>query len=312
MFRAPSTTSLLCLEASARLGSFTAAADELHLSQGAVSRQIQSLEARLDVQLFARRREALELTDAGRYFLDEITPLLQRLTRATANVMAFKWRGGDLNLSVGASVGAYWLIPRLPAFTHAHGEITLSLNTRVGPADFKAATIDASLEFSDGQRSGVHSDFVLALDLAPYAAPAWIAAHDRRVGEQTPRASLLHHHTLPDGWDRWFDVEGLVGRAGRDGPRFEIMSMALNAAVAGLGVVLLPSYMVADSLASGRLKRLSRRQMRYPKGYYLVYPQGSAGRPALQIFRHWLLQTARAAEQAAAEDKPARALQTPR
>lgn len=301
MFRAPSTTSLLCLEASARLGSFTAAGDELHLSQGAVSRQIQSLEARLEVALFTRRREALELTDAGRYYLDEITPLLQRLARATANVMAFKGRGGDLNLSVAASVGAYWLIPRLPAFTNAHGEITLSLNTRVGPADFKTAAIDASLEFSDGQRSGVQSDFVLALDLAPYAAPAWIAAHDRRVSEQTPRSSLLHHHTLADSWERWFEFDGLPGRPGRDGPRFEIMSMALNAAVAGLGVVLLPSYMVADHVAAGRLKRLSRRQLRHPKGYYLVYPQGSAGRPALQIFRRWLLETAHAAELASAK-----------
>lgn len=302
MFRAPSTTSLLCLEASARLGSFTAAAEELHLSQGAVSRQIQTLELRLDVQLFTRRRESLVLTDAGRYFLDEITPLLQRLERATANVMAFKWRGGDLSLSVGASIGTYWLIPRLPDFTHAHGEITLSLNTRVGPADFKASAIAASLEFGDGQRSGVHSDFVLALDLAPYAAPAWIAAHDKRVTDQTPRASLLHHHTLPDGWDHWFRFEGLTGNPGRDGPRFEIMSMALNAAVAGLGAVLLPTYMVADHVAAGRLKRLSRRQLRYPKAYYLVYPPASAGRPALQTFRHWLLQTAALAGQAAVTD----------
>ncbi|QEI04515.1 LysR family transcriptional regulator [Pigmentiphaga aceris] len=298
MSRAPSTTSLLCLEASARLGSFTAAADELHMSQGAVSRQIQTLEQRLDVPLFTRRRESLVLTDAGRYYLDEVTPLLQRLARATANVMAFKWRGGDLSLSLGASVGAYWLIPRLPAFTQAHGEITLSLSTRVGPADFKAA-IDASLEFGDGRRSDVHSDFVLALDLAPYAAPGWIAVHGKRVTNDTPRASLLHHHTLVDGWDHWFRFDGLAGNPGRDGPRFEIMSMALNAAVAGLGVALLPDYMVADHVAAGRLKRLSRRQFRYPqKGYYLVYPSASAGRPALQTFRHWLLQMAAVAQQA--------------
>jgi len=301
MSRAPSTTSLLCLEASARLGSFTAAGEELHLSQGAVSRQIQTLEQRLDVQLFTRRRESLELTDAGRYYLDEITPLLQRLERATANVMAFKWRGGDLSLSVGASVGAYWLIPRLPAFTLAHGEITLSLSTRVGPTDFKTA-IDASLEFGDGQRSGMHSDFVLPLDLAPYAAPAWIATHGKRVSDATPRASLLHHHTLPDGWDHWFRFDGLAGNPGRDGPRFEIMSMSLNAAVAGLGVVLLPTYMVADHLAAGRLKRLSRRQLRYPKGYYLVYPPAAAARPALRTFRQWLLQTADIAAQVPAAD----------
>ena len=94
--RTPSTMSLLCLEASARLHSFTAAARELRLTQGAVSRQIQTLEDRLGVRLFTRRRDALVLTDAGRYYLNEVAPLLQRLERATANVMALKGRGGAL------------------------------------------------------------------------------------------------------------------------------------------------------------------------------------------------------------------------
>ncbi|QHJ01020.1 LysR family transcriptional regulator [Xylophilus rhododendri] len=281
--------SLLCLEASARLRSFTGAAHELHLTQGAVSRQIQALEQRLDVKLFIRRREALALTDAGRYYLDEIAPLLQRLDRATANVMAFKGRGGALALSVGASVGAYWLIPRLPDFTREHGEITLNLGTRVGPVDFSASPIDASLEFSDGQRPGLRCDFVLPLVLSPYAAPSWTGLHGRTLDADTPRAALIQHGTLPGVWDEWFIQDGIPGGAGRDGPRYEIMSMALNAAVAGMGVVLLPGYMAEDHVAAGRLRRLSRRQLRYSKGYYLVYPEEAAGMKPLQIFRSWLL-----------------------
>lgn len=281
--------SLLCLEASARLGSFTAAAQELHLTQGAVSRQIQALEERLDVRLFTRRRESLVPTDAGRYYLDEIAPLLQRLERATVNVMAFKGRGGALSLSVGASVGAYWLIPRLPAFTRTHGEIALSLSTRVGPADFKSGAIDASIEFGDGQRAGLCSDFVTALDLAPYASPAWAARHGAQLSAATPGSALLHHHTLPDGWEQWFAMEHIDAQPGRAGPRFEIMSMALNAAVAGLGVVLLPAYMADDMVAAGRLQRLSPRTWRCPKGYYLVYTEESSRLPALQTFRQWLL-----------------------
>ncbi len=292
MYRAPSTMSLLCLEASARLGSFTAAAHELHLTQGAVSRQIQALESRLEVRLFIRRRESLVVTDAGRYYLDEVTPLLQRLERATINVMAFKGRGGGLALSVGASIGAYWLIPRLPAFTRAHGEIALSLNTRVGPADFKTGAIDASLEFGDGQRTGLCSDFVTALDLAPYAAPSWVERHGMQISAATPSSGLLHHHTLPDAWEQWFLAEHIDADPGRAGPRFEIMSMALNAAVAGLGVVLLPDYMADDMVHATRLVRLSSRTWRSPKGYYLVYPQESAQSPALQTFRNWLLDAA--------------------
>ncbi|MDO8768115.1 MAG: LysR substrate-binding domain-containing protein [Burkholderiaceae bacterium] len=291
--RAPSTMSLLCLEASARLRSFTAAAQELRLTQGAVSRQVQTLEDRLGVKLFTRRREALALTDAGRYYLGEVGPLLQRLERATANVMALKGRGGELSLSVGASVGSYWLIPRLPAFTRDHGEITLNLGTRVGPVDFRTTSVDASLEFGDGRRTGLHSEFVLPLILSPYAAPAWIAAHGKVVDANTPRSSLIHHQTLPDAWDEWFMLEGITGEAGREGPRYEIMSMALNASVAGMGVALLPPYMGDDMVASGRLKRLSRHKWRCAKGYYLVYPEESAQMQSLQVFRAWLLEQAK-------------------
>ncbi|MDK2656123.1 LysR substrate-binding domain-containing protein [Cupriavidus consociatus] len=290
--RAPSTMSLLCLEASARLHSFTAAAKELQLTQGAVSRQIQTLEDRLGVRLFTRTREALVLTDAGRYYLGEIGPLLQKLERATASVMALKGRGGALSLSVGASVGTYWLIPRLPAFTRAHGEITLNLGTRVGPVDFRTTAVDASLEFGDGQRAGLHNEFVLPLMLSPYAAPAWIASNGKAVDADTPRASLIHHQTLPDAWDEWFRLDGIAGEAGREGPRYEIMSMALNAAVAGMGVALLPPYMADDMVALGRLRRLSRRKWRYAKGYYLVYPEESAALQALQVFREWLQEQA--------------------
>lgn len=289
MFHAPSTQSLLCFEASARLRSFTAAARELHLTQGAVSRQIQMLEERLGVALFVRRRDAMTLTDAGREYIAEIEPLLKRLERATVNVMALKGRGGALSLSVGSSIGNYWLIPRLPAFTREHGEITLNLRTRVGAVDFASTNLDASLEFGDGQRPGVHSDFIVALRLLPYAAPSWIERHGSRLGPKTPRTDLIQHLTLPDAWDSWFKHEKIRGEAGREGPRYEIMSMALNAAAAGLGVTLLPAYMAEDQVAAGRLVALSDKVWEFPKGYYLVYPEASAEMKALQTFRAWLL-----------------------
>ena len=289
LLRAPSTMSLLCLEASARLHSFTAAAVELRLTQGAVSRQIIALETRLDTQLFVRRRDALGLTEAGRYYLDEITPLLQRLERATATVMALKGRGGLLTLSVGASLGSYWLIPRLPAFTRAHSEITLNFATRVGSVDFSDTAVDASLEFGEGQRTHLKNDFVLPLVLAPYAAPAWIAVHGKALSSHTPASALIHHSTVPEAWQAWFELRGIAGEPHMQGPRYELMSMALNAAVAGLGVALLPAFMAHDALAMGRLHRLSKRQWRAERGYYLVYPPESAELKPLQVFRQWLL-----------------------
>jgi len=292
LLRAPSTMSLLCLEASARLHSFTAAAVELRLTQGAVSRQIIALEMRLDAKLFVRRRDALVLTEAGRYYLDEIAPLLQKLERATANVMALKGRGGLLTLSVGASLGSYWLIPRLPAFTRAHSEITLNFATRVGSVDFADTAVDASLEFGEGQRAYLKNEFVLPLLLAPYAAPAWIAVYGKTLSSRTPASALVHHSTVPEAWQAWFKLEGIEvaqNAQGGQGPRYGLMSMALNAAVAGLGVVLLPAFMAQDAVAMGRLRRLSKRQWRAARGYYLVYPPESADLKPLKVFRDWLL-----------------------
>jgi len=294
MLRAPSTMSLVCLEASARLRSFTAAAQELHLTQGAVSRQIMALESRLDLKLFVRRRDAVVLTEAGRYYLDEVGPILQRLERATANVMALKGRGGTLALSVGASLGSYWLIPRLPDFTRAHSEITLNFATRVGSVDFKSMAVDASLEFGDGKRIGVHNDFVLPLTMAPYASAAWITKHGKSLTSRTPVSALVHHTTVLDAWQKWFDQAGIQIGTGQEGPRYELMSMALNAAIAGLGAVLLPDFMASDAVATGRLRRLSKKQWASPRGYYLVYPEESAKLEALTVFRAWLLTQVRA------------------
>jgi DNA-binding transcriptional LysR family regulator len=165
--------------------------------------------------------------------------------------------------------------------------------TRAGAVDDRAAfddqVVHASLEFSDGQRPGLRSAFVVPLTLSPYAAPAWTAVHGSTVNATMPRASLIHHQTLPGAWDGWFQREGIAGEAGREGPRYEIMSMALNASVAGMGVALLPPYMGDDMVAAGRLQRLSTRSWRYTKGYYLVYPEDAAQLKSLQIFRAWLL-----------------------
>lgn len=281
--------SLLCLEASARLRSFTAAAQELHLTQGAVSRQIIALEQRLNLTLFVRRRDAVVLTEAGRFYVEEIAAVLQRLERATANVMALKGRGGSLTLSVGASLGSYWLIPRLPDFTRAHTEITLNFATRVGSVDFKSMAVDASLEFGDGKRAGLRNDFVLPLAMLPYASPAWISKNGKTLSARTPSFALVHHSTVPQAWEQWFSNDGLPMPDGEKGPRYELMSMALNAAIAGLGAVLLPEFMASDAVAHGRLRRLSRKSWTSDKAYYLVYPEESSKLEALKIFRAWLL-----------------------
>jgi LysR family glycine cleavage system transcriptional activator len=297
--------SLLCLDASARHGTFTAAAKELRLTQSAVSRQVIGLEKRLQTRLFSRRRDKLVLTDAGRYFLDEVGPFLKRLERATANVIALKGRGGRFNLSVGASLANFWLIPRLPEFTREHGEIALSFSTRIGPLDFSKVDADASLEFSDGQRAGLRSEFILPLVLAPYASPAWITANGQSITARTKASHLIHHTTVPEAWHEWMQVAGISHDVERNGLSFELMSMALNAAIAGLGAVLLPAFVAEDAVNAGRLKRLSRHEWRARKGYFLVYPKEAESLTALRAFREWLK------IQAADHERPASPSTTP-
>lgn len=292
MARLPSTTALSCFEAAARLGTFTRAAAELQLTQAAVSRQVIGLESRLDVPLFERRPGALALTDAGRAFLAEVKPALERIERAAARVSALKGRGGRLNLSVASSLCNYWLIPRLPGFTRQHPEITLDIATRVGPADFAGSWLDASLEFGDGQRPDAVSTFVMALELRPLASPAWVKRHGRRLSAGTPAAALIHQTTVPEAWPGWLAAAGLQAPAGPGGPRHDLMSMALNAALAGLGVALLPRFMSDDAVAAGRLLPLSPVSWRAPRAYHLAVPRSAAASQAVVTFAHWLLDQA--------------------
>jgi LysR family glycine cleavage system transcriptional activator len=289
VIRLPSLSALLCFEASARHASFTRAADELRLTQGAVSRQIIGLEARLGTPLFLRQRTRLTLTPAGQSYLNEMWPALVALDRATASVMALKGRGGRLNLSVGSSFANYWLIPRLPDFVRRHPEITLNLATRVGPADFATQTLDASIEYGRGERDRLVAQRVLVLTMRPYAAPAWRRRHRAALGERTSVDQLIQHTTVAEAWAGWFGAAGIEREPGPGAPRYDLMSMAMNAACAGLGAALLPDWMTGDACARGALVRLSDRSWSAQRAYHLLLPPALAHHPPLVAFKSWLL-----------------------
>jgi LysR family transcriptional regulator, glycine cleavage system transcriptional activator len=299
MNRIPSTQALQCFEASARLGSFTLAGQELHLTQGGVSRQVISLEERLGFALLERRRDGLQLTPAGQAYLAEVEPALRSLERATANVMALKGAGGVLNLSIPASWGNHWLIPRLGSFTQAHPEISLNVFTKIGAADFSNRQIDAAVEYRAEPRTELPSEFVMGLALSPYASPEFKRQH----GGAMPAAAMLRHTTLPLAWNGWLTTQGRTDLLPTDhhqdaatGPRYDLMFMAMNAAVAGLGIALLPSFMVASLLVTRRLTRLSSKVWHAPGGYYLSPSPLLRSETALNTFRHWLHTELKSAE----------------
>jgi LysR family transcriptional regulator, glycine cleavage system transcriptional activator len=292
MNRIPSTQALQCFEASARLKSFTLAGDELHLTQGGVSRQILGLEQRLGVALFDRHRSGLHLTAAGQSYLDDILPSLRALERATAQMAALKGHGGILNLSLPASWGNHWLMPRLPRFMNSHPEISLNVLTRVGAADFSNRQIDAAVEYRHQARAEMDCELLMRLELQAYAAPEWIAARAkaRKSGHtalQLEGNEMLQHTTVPDAWNQWCAASGHPLIAAQ-GPRYDLMFMAMNAAAAGFGAALLPDFLVSPMLATGRLQAISAHRITAPGGYFLSRSPLLRSESAFLSFRNWL------------------------
>lgn len=292
--RPPSIQALVCFEAAERLGTLTRAAAELHLTQGAVSRQLIALEARVQTRLLVRNRHSLALTPAGRMFLAEVRPLLQRLDRAVQDLRTHRGLGGRLRLSVASTFATHWLIPRLPGFTEANPDITLDLATRIGPVDFAQVDVDAAITYIDAPRPPALGVRLAPLRLAPYAAPALARRLPRGRGlAWLESAPLLVNMSVPDGWADWAAAAGVSAdrRARlreRSGPRYDLLSMALNAALAGIGVGLLPDFLAAQALAERRLVALSAVVWDTPRAYHLSYPPQHAELPALLRFRDWV------------------------
>lgn len=296
----PSLMALRCFDVAARQASFTKAAEELHLTQGAVSHQLLGLEALLGSPLFLRRHGGLQLTSAGQAYWAEISPALRQIERATQDLVTHKGQGGALNLSVATSFGAYWLIPRLSGFVAAHPEITLNLSTHVGPIDLSGKRLDAAIEFCSGTAPGLHAQLVLPLTVRLYAAPALLRSAGvaagpisrQRLVKLLNTLPLIRHATVPNGWQGWLTQAGLLEEVApaqlAAGPQYDLVSVALNGAIAGLGMALLPDYAAQGAVAARQLRRLSETAWTADKGYYLRYPAWKADLVAVRRFQEWL------------------------
>lgn len=286
----PSLAALQAFEAAARLESFTRAAEELHLTQGAVSRQVATLEASLGLKLFERIRQRIVPTEAGRAYAAEIRDILSRLQTATLSTMAMKNVGGTLSLALLPTFGTRWLIPRLPDFFARHPEIAIDFSTRIVPFDFAREPFDAAIHFGDPTWPGTAAHRLMGEMIVPVASPAFLEREAIKRPEDLVRVPLLRQATRPQGWAEWFEAQGLDPETARPGPRFEQFAMVAQAAVAGLGVAVVPRFLIEDELKSGQLVIPFDRPVESRQSYWLVYPTAQGERPALRIFRDWLLQ----------------------
>ena len=286
--------SLLCaFEAAARHQSFTAAAAELHLTQSAVSRQIRALEDRLEAELFVRERQTVRLSPAGQAYAQEIRGALTRISSATLGFRANP-KGGSLNLAILPTFGTRWLAPRLPQFFSAHPGVTINLTTRLSQFDFQLEAVDAAIHFGLPHWPGAELDFLMSETVVPACSPALLAQYSFAQPEDLVRAPMLHLASRPDAWQRWFACHQ-VAMGETQGMLFDQFATAAQAAMVGVGVALLPRFLIARELQQGDLVRALPHlpEIESAERYYLACPTRRDNYPPLQAFRAWLQQAAR-------------------
>jgi LysR family transcriptional regulator, glycine cleavage system transcriptional activator len=287
MRRLPPLNALPSFETAARHLSFSKAAEELHVTHGAVSRAVRNLEDQLGVQLMIRATRSVRLTPIGASFAAEIRDVLEHLAAATS--AATGQTSGIVSVSTIDSFAARWLMPRLFRFRRVHGDIDVRVATSERLADFVSDGIDIAIRCGGGQYPGLSAELLMKEDHFPVCSPKLLKGRYRlRTPVDLARHTLLHDVFTVD-WAIWLHSAGIDNVDPYRGPTFLSSDHAIQAAVRGEGVVLGRSALVADDLAAGRLVRPFELSVPAGFAYYVVYPQRALRRPSVKAFRDWLM-----------------------
>jgi len=281
----PSLSLLTAFEAVLRTGSTAAAARDLDLTQGAVSRLVQNLEAQLGIALFRRERRRLIPTDAARAYVRDITRALDLIARASMELRANPG-GGELSLAILPAFGSSWLAPRLPDFLAAHPGITVNLATRLKRFNFAAEGFDAAIHFGQADWRDAGHLHLFDERLVACAAPALLDRQPVETPADLLALPLLQIETRPTAWQAWFTAQGIDSPLPR-GMLFDQFAPMTQAAIHGLGVALLPEFLADPEIAAGRLRALGG-PVTGIGSYFLVWPEARAAHPPLAALRDWL------------------------
>lgn len=280
----PSIPSLLALEAVDRLGSASAAAEELNLTQGAISRQLQALEGQLGVTLLIRDKQRLRLTPAAADFVAEARRSLHRLAAASLTLRANP-TGGALNLAILPAFGMHWLAPRLAKFAGLHPEVTVNLSTRLKPFDFTDSAFDAAIHYGRQDWPGVEYLKLMEEEILAVAAPSFKPLDAARDALALP---LLQLESRSGDWGRWLAHHGQPNLR-PPAMLFDQFATMQQAAVHGMGAAVLPLFLIGRDLAEGRLVPLYGPAIRSLGSYYLVWPKERPRRAPLASFTACLM-----------------------
>ncbi|MFW7340296.1 LysR substrate-binding domain-containing protein [Pollutimonas sp. H1-120] len=285
----PNLGALQAFEATARLGSFSRAAEELSLTHSAVYRQVTGLEERLGVQLLTRVRRRVAVTEAGAEYAARVRHHLEQLEKDTFGLVSRSGMGRSLHVAVLPTLATTWLVPRLPDFQRLHGDIAVSLSVRTLPFQFNDYPFDAAIYHAPQiwpQTVGIK--LFNEGELLPVCIPELL-----KPGADAGRAldGLTHLHMLsrPDAWRQWYQAQGREYLPSMNaGPRYELFTMTLAAVRAGLGVALVPRFLVQDELARGSLLSPCDGVLAVSDAYFFSYPESSERSEALLSFESWL------------------------
>lgn len=286
--RLPQLTSLRAFEAAGRHLSFTSAADELAVTQAAISHQVKALEKYLGVELFLRMPRELELTPPGATLLPVVKNALDSISQTIAEL-----RKPDetsvLCVAVAPSFSAHWLTPRLDSLFQHRPRIELSLKHANKPIDFSREDVDIAITYGRGDWPGVVSEPVLQLDFFPVCAPSFLS----RENALSEIGDLQFHTLLHDAdYQTWRDWLALAGNDDVDPTRGSIVddtNVLIQAAIDGIGIAMCSEVFVQEHLAAGRLVRPFDITLTSDAAYFAVCPKSHLNRPEVSAFRNWLL-----------------------
>jgi LysR family glycine cleavage system transcriptional activator len=285
MRRLPQLNALKAFEAAARHVNFTRAAEELCVTQGAVSHQVKALEGELGVKLFNRERQQLVITDAGREYLSVVRDALDRIAMGTERLVQ-RQSSGALTVSTSPDFAAKWLVHRLGRFAEAHPAIDLRVSATMHHVDFAREDVDIAVRHGDGHWPGLHVTRLCVEHLFAVCSPR--LASGLAQPSDVLKLPLLHLDERT-AWSAWLDAADVPAADAIHGPILNRASMLIDAAIDGHGIALARTALAAWDLINERLVRPFAIALPLSKSYWIVSPRATASLPKLTAFRGWLL-----------------------
>lgn len=288
MLALPPLNALRAFEAAGRHLSFKAAAAELCVTQGAVSRHVLNLESFLGVSLFMRSHRQVSLTPAGIAYLQEARDALLRISDATTRARA-RTNERTLRIKAPPSCSIRWLVPRLGRFHARHPDIAVQVTTSHDPVDFERDEVDVGIHYGVEAAEDWQHERLFNEVLIPICNKSLLGrSRKRHAARDIASQVLLHSLRRPTDWRQWLDAAGLSGFSATQELTFENSTLTYQGALDGLGIAIAQKALVAEEISSGRLSAPSDIEVRNPLAYYLVYPNRRQTPAKVQAFQSWI------------------------